>query len=115
MPIDNAAVAFVPRLPCRSLPAFANVEQELMQQQTELEHAKPVADEDEDTARPARTAEAATPTAEKQTRHGRHERVREAHLVREIQFSKHGKHEAKQETSRIARDEHGAKHDTKHT
>src|SRR5262249_60011983 len=77
MPIDNAAVAFVPRLPCRSLPAFANVEQELMQQQTELEHAKPVADEDEDTARPARTAEAATPTAEKQTRHGRHERVRE--------------------------------------
>ena len=114
MPIDNAAVAFVPRLPCRSLPAFANVEQELMQQQTELEHAKPVADEDEDTARPARTAEAATPTAEKQTRHGRHERVREAHLVREIQFSKHGKHEAKQETSRIARDEHGAKHEAKH-
>src|SRR5499427_1314884 len=32
MPIDNAAVAFVPRLPCRSLPAFANVEQEQMQQ-----------------------------------------------------------------------------------
>src|SRR5262252_1324794 len=114
MPIDNAAVAFVPRLPCRSLPAFANVEQELMQQQTELEHAKPVADEDEDTARPARAAEAATPTAEKQTRHGRHERVREAHLAREIQFSKHGKHEAKQETSRIARDEHGAKHEAKH-
>ena len=114
MPIDNAAVAFVPRLPCRSLPAFANVEQELMQQQTELEHAKPVADEDEDTARPSRAAEAATPTAEKQTRHGRHERVREAHLAREIQSSKRGKHEVKQETSRIARDEHGAKHEAKH-
>jgi hypothetical protein len=31
-PVDNEALTFVPRLPCRSLPAFANVEQEQMQQ-----------------------------------------------------------------------------------
>src|SRR5437764_4781468 len=39
MPIDNSALTFVPRLPCRSLPAFANVEQQ-QTQQTELERAK---------------------------------------------------------------------------
>jgi hypothetical protein len=32
MPVDNEALTFVPRLPCRNLPAFANVEQEQMQQ-----------------------------------------------------------------------------------
>jgi hypothetical protein len=39
MPIDNEALTFVPRLPCRSLPAFASVEQEQMQQAL-LEHVQ---------------------------------------------------------------------------
>src|SRR5690242_8981053 len=48
MPVDNRAVAFVPRLPCRSLPAFANVEQEQMQQ-NESERAKRATAADEQT------------------------------------------------------------------
>jgi transglycosylase-like protein with SLT domain len=39
MPIDNEALTFVPRLPCRNLPAFVNVEQEQMQQ-AQLEHVQ---------------------------------------------------------------------------
>jgi Transglycosylase SLT domain len=39
MPINNEALTFVPRLPCRSLPAFASVEQEQMQQ-AQLEHVQ---------------------------------------------------------------------------
>jgi hypothetical protein len=39
MPVDNDALTFVQHLPCRSLPAFANVEQE-QSQQAQLEQAK---------------------------------------------------------------------------
>jgi hypothetical protein len=113
MPIDNAALTFVPHLPCRRLPAFANVEQERMQQ-TQLELAKRAPAANEETAGLAETDKAATPTADKQARHSRHERGREALLTHDIQSSKHGKREAKQETLHIAREAQGSKHEVKH-
>jgi hypothetical protein len=45
MPIDNATLTFVPRLPCRGL-TFANVEQKQIQQ-SELERAKRATTADE--------------------------------------------------------------------
>jgi hypothetical protein len=113
MPIDNTALTFVPHLPCRRLPAFANVEQERTQQ-TELELAKRAPAANEETAGLAGTDEAATPAADKQARHSRHERGREALLTHDVQSSKHGKRDAKQETLHIAREAHGSKHEAKH-
>jgi len=115
MPIDNAALTFVPHLPCRSLPAFANVEQEQMQQ-SEVERAKRAPVADEEAPKLKATDQAAMPAAPEQTRQSKHERVREAHhLARDSQSSKSAsKREAKHETLRIARAEHGSKHEAKH-
>ena len=77
MPIDNAALTFVPHLPCRGLPAFANVEQEQLQQ-TELERAKRAPAADEETSNLDAADQAAVPAAPEQTRQSKHERVREA-------------------------------------
>src|SRR5215467_2801410 len=113
MPIDNAALTFVPRLPCRSLPAFANVEQEQMQQ-SELERAKraPAADEE---ASNLKVAAAAVPAAPRQARDSTPESVREARRpVRESQSAKlASKREAKQQALRVARAGHGSAHETK--
>ena len=62
MPIDNAALTFVPHLPCRSLPAFANVEQERMQQ-TGLERAKRAPATNEEVSIRDATVEPVTPAA----------------------------------------------------
>ena len=115
MPIDNAALTFVPHLPCRSLPAFANVEQEQVQQ-SEVERAKRAPVADEEAPKLKATDQAAMPAAPEQTRQSKHERVREAHhLARDSQSSKSAsKREAKHETLRIARAEHGSKHEAKH-
>ena len=115
MPIDNAALTFVPHLPCRSLPAFANVEQEQMQQ-SELERAKRAPAADEEAPNLKATEQAAMPAAPEQTRQSKHERVREArHLARDSQSSRSAsKREAKHETLRIAREDHGSKHEAKH-
>jgi len=50
MPINNDTLTFAQHLPCRSLPAFANVEQEHMQQmqQTQLEHVNDAQDISDD-------------------------------------------------------------------
>jgi hypothetical protein len=76
MPPHDAALTFVQRLPCRNLPAFADLEQAQLVQ-TQLE--QPVAA----TARGARRH-----VAERKHAHGRHEAIRTAGNVRS------GKHEA---------------------
>ena len=101
MPIDNDALTFVPRLPCRSMPAFANVEQE-QSRQADLERAKRIqaASEETPTAEQAEEPAASTP---KQVREASHQRERhEAHrLAREDRSSKHAsKHDAKREAKR---------------
>jgi hypothetical protein len=115
MPIDNAALTFVPHLPCRSLPAFANVEQEQLQQ-TELERAKRAPAADEEASNLDAADQAPMPAAPEQNRQSKHERAREArHLARESQSSKRAsKREAKHEASHIAREERGSKHEAKH-
>jgi hypothetical protein len=117
MPIDNAALTFVPHLPCRSLPAFANVEQEQMQQ-SELERAKRAPAADGEPSNPDATNQAAMPAAPEQSRPSKYVRVHEArHLARETSKPA-SKREAKHEVLRIARAGRGstqeAKHDTTH-
>jgi transglycosylase-like protein with SLT domain len=115
MPIDSAALTFVPHLPCRSLPAFANVEQEQLQQ-TELERAKRTPTEDEVASNLDAADQAAMPAAPENTRQSKHERVREArHPARESQSTKHAsKREAKHEASHIAQEERRSKHEPTH-
>ena len=115
MPIDNAALAFVPHLPCRSLPAFANVEQEQMQQ-NELERAKRASAANEEAASRETVDEPVVPAAAQHAGRSKHERVREARrLTHESESSKHvSKHEAKQAPSRIAHEGGGSKHEAKH-
>jgi hypothetical protein len=115
MPIDNAALTFVPHLPCRSLPAFANVEQEQMQQ-TDLERAKRAPAANEEISSRDTAVEPVIPAAAQQAGRSKHERVREARrLAHEKESSKRAsKHETKQVLSRVAREEHGSKHEAKH-
>jgi hypothetical protein len=131
MPIDNTALTFVPHLPCRSLPAFANVEQEQMQQ-SELERVKRTPAVDGETPDPDATKQAAIPAAPEQPRQSQHERVHEARrLARETskpaskREAKHellhiaragrGAHEAKHDTTHVAREGHASKHEAAHT
>jgi hypothetical protein len=113
IPIDNRALTFVPRLPCRSLPAFASVEQEQIQQ-PELERAKRMANEQ--TSDPDVPAQAASTTAPNHARGRKDERVRDARrLDHEPQLSKHAsKREAKHLASHLERDAHGSKREAKH-
>jgi Transglycosylase SLT domain len=115
MPIDNAALTFVPHLPCRSLPAFANVEQAQMQQ-TELERAKRVPAANEEVSSRDTAVEPVIPAAVQQAGRSKHERVRETRRVaHESESSKRAsKHETKQALSRIAREGRGSKHEAKH-
>jgi hypothetical protein len=126
MPIDNDALTFVPRLPCRSLPAFANVEQE-QSRQTDLERAKHIQAASEETPTAEEADKLAAPTP-KQVREASHQRGRhEAHrLAREDQSSKASKHDAKREAKRdtkreakheplhIARESHASKREAAH-
>ena len=114
MPIDNSALTFVPRLPCRSLPAFANVEQEQMQQ-TELEHAKRTAAANQEPASPD-TAQLASTAAPSQAPDSKDDSVREARrLVHVSQSSKHAANrEAKHDASQFVRAAVASTRDTKH-
>jgi Transglycosylase SLT domain len=110
MPIDNDALTFVPRLPCRSLPAFATVEQEQMQQ-TELDRAKQTQSEEKLSAKAADEP----PAASKQARNDRGQ-VREAlHLGHENDSSTRAStHEARHAALHVARAGHPAKHEALH-
>jgi Transglycosylase SLT domain len=115
MPIDNSALTFVPRLPCRSLPAFANVEQQ-QTQQTELERAKHLSAASE---QPPNLDAAAQPTSAPkpgQPRPSTHERGRDARRVaQQSQSSKHAANrEARHELSQITRDAHASNREARH-
>ena len=112
-PVDNSAVTFVPRLPCRSLPAFANVEQEQMQQ-SELERAKRALAADAETPNPGATYQAVMPAAPEQPHQSKHERAHEAHHLARETSKPAAKREAKHELLRIARAGRGATHEAKH-
>jgi hypothetical protein len=102
MPVSNDALTFVQHLPCRSMPAFANVEQE-QQAQTEakIEQAK-LDDADvtgaiDDTPVPAPDRESAhkaesKPSRSKETHEARHETIRADH-ARPSAKHEGGKHE----------------------
>jgi hypothetical protein len=125
VPIDNSALTFVPRLPCRSLPAFANVEQEQMQQ-TELERAKRPSAANDETSNLDAVDHADVPTAPNQAHENKHERVREArrlpHESPKHASKREAKHEApqaskretKHEAPQIAREAHASKREAKH-
>ena len=115
MPIDNGALTFVPHLPCRSLPAFANVEQEQMQQ-AELDRAKrtPAANEAPSNFDIAQLASTAAPkqARDSQARDSKDERVREARDRGHIsQLSKHASN-TKQATQ-MARDDRASNREAK--
>ena len=115
MPIDNAALAFVPRLPCRSLPAFANVEQEQMQQ-TGLERANRGPPPNEVTLTASAADAPAKPAAIKHAHENKHARVGERRRpTHEALASNHAsKRGGKHELTHIAREGRASKHEAAH-
>jgi hypothetical protein len=113
-PVDNSAVTFVPRLPCRTLPAFANVEQE---QQSDSERARLAAAANQQTPRLDAADQAAAPSAPRQSHESKHEskhaRVHEASRVERQSSKPTGKREAKREGLQIARQAEASKRDAK--
>jgi transglycosylase-like protein with SLT domain len=118
IPIDNDALAFVPHLPCRSLPAFANVEQEYAQL-SELERAKYARMESEQELDASLSAVSARRTTT-QTRDNKHAQVRGetrrfAHAGRgskhEAASAGHADRGSKREAASAAHTDHAAKHE----
>jgi len=109
MPIDSDALTFVQHLPCRSLPAFANVEQEQMlqmrqMQQVQLAHAKDQDETGEDTDEALATASSEHPA---QKHSGERRRGVESKHARESQHASEGKRErTHDEARRATRDRH---------
>jgi hypothetical protein len=120
MSIDNAALTFVPHLPCRSLPAFANVELEHAHQ-SELERAKYARAESEQEFDASLSAVSTARSTTKQT--NKHALVRgEAHrLAHADHASKHemasaprAGHSSKHEAASAAHAGHASKHEAAH-
>jgi len=105
MSIDNDALTFVPHLPCRSLPAFANVEQEHAHQ-TELERAKYARMESEQELDERLSVVSAARSTTKQTRENKHARVRG-----EARRLAHAGHASKHEAASAAHAGHASKHE----
>jgi Transglycosylase SLT domain len=106
MPIDNDTLTFVQRLPCRRLPAFANVEQEQMlqmqqMQQTRLDHANgglgKFEEADDETATVGSAVHPARKHASERHEHARDEARRVTHdhhpVKREAAHAPHGARE----------------------
>ncbi len=108
MSIDNDALTFVPHLPCRSLPAFANVEQEHAHQ-TELERAKYARAESEQDLDASPSAVSTARSTTKQTRENKHARVRGE--ARRLAHAGHAGHASKHEAASAAREGHASKHE----
>jgi hypothetical protein len=106
MSIDNNALTFVPHLPCRSLPAFANVEQE-HSHQTELERAEYARAESEQDLDASLSAVSTARSTAKQTRENKHARVHG-----EARRLAHAGHASKHEAASAAREGHSSKHET---
>jgi hypothetical protein len=121
MPIDNDALTFVRHLPCRSLPAFADVEQQQMLQgpptqqlqQAELDQAKVAQDEHDEAAD---EAAAAARSARKSTGEDKHasesKRSDESKRVAEAKHPSDSKHLAEDkragEYKHVAEDKHAS-------
>jgi hypothetical protein len=103
IPIDNDALTFVPHLPCRSLPAFANVEQEHAHL-SELERAKYARMESEQALDATLSVVSAARSATKQTRENKNARGRG-----EARRLAHAGHGSKREAASAAREGHGSK------
>jgi hypothetical protein len=103
IPIDNDALTFVPHLPCRSLPAFANVEQEHAHL-TEVERAKYARMENEQELDESLSAVSAARSTTKQTHENKHARGRV-----EARRLAHAGHASKHEAASAARDGQASK------
>jgi hypothetical protein len=107
MPIDNDALTFVPHLPCRSLPAFANVEEQV--HQTEFERIKRAQTESEQELHASLSSAPAARSATKQTRENQQARVRG-----DARPLVHAGHALKREAASAARAGHSSKHEAAH-
>jgi hypothetical protein len=97
MPIDNATLTFAPQLPCRSLPAYADIEQTQLEQ-AQAEAAKVEQQEPEEL--PTDT----TATTSEQDDHPRvaeHKHVHERPEHREVRRVIHERHEARREAEHV--------------
>jgi Transglycosylase SLT domain len=103
MPIDNDALAFVQHLPCRRLPAFADVEQQILQRQPEqqmaqaqLDQAKAEQDERDEATEKTATASAPAHPARKSAAEDEHaseiKHTAEAKHAEENKRAAEGKH-----------------------
>ncbi|HXW49602.1 MAG TPA: hypothetical protein VEK31_09185, partial [Xanthobacteraceae bacterium] len=120
VPIDNDALTFVQHLPCRSLPAFANVEREQAAQmhqmpQLQAEDAKDEDENEDDEAadEPAKTGS----TAHAARKHdGDDERVHERKHAAEAKRAAEGKHEhaAHDEAHRPTHERRAARREASH-
>ena len=97
VPVDNEALTFVPRLPCRSLPAFANVEQDQMQQ-AQLERVRHIRMPSEEELDARLAADPAAQSTKKQ----RHEE-------KQASYNKRG--DVHVDARRSGREHHLAKHE----
>jgi Transglycosylase SLT domain len=122
MSIDNDALTFVPHLPCRSLPAFANVEQEQVHQ-TELERVKRAQAESEQELDISLSEVSAARSTTRHTRESNHARVRgEARRLahaghaskHEAAAAAHAGHASKREVASAAHAGHNSKHEAAH-
>jgi Transglycosylase SLT domain len=115
-PVDNSALTFVPHLPCRSLPAFANVEQEQMQQ-SDPERAGRIAAGDQQASKPDvadQAADQATlPAVAQHSHESKHPRMHEASRDESQSSKLAAKREAKREGSQMARNAPASKHEAK--
>jgi hypothetical protein len=116
-PVDSEALTFVPRLPCRSLPAFANVEQEQMQQAQldRVQHIRMPSEEELDARLAAEPAGQSTKKQRHEEKQASHSKGGNAHVDarrsgREHHLAKHepAKHEP---TKREAAKHEAAKHE----
>jgi len=105
IPIDNDALTFVPHLPCRSLPAFANVEQEHAQL-TEVERAKYARMESERESDVNLSAVSAAGRTTKQPRENKRAQARG-----EVRRLAHAGHASKHEVASATRQGHNSKHE----
>ncbi|HEX8828358.1 MAG TPA: transglycosylase SLT domain-containing protein [Xanthobacteraceae bacterium] len=109
MPIDNDALAFVQHLPCRRLPAFADVEQQILQRQpaqqiaqAQLDQAKAEQDERDEASEKTAAASAAAHPARKSAAEDEH--ASEVKHAIEIKHAAEAKHA--EENKRAAEGKH---------
>lgn len=110
MPVDNDALTFVRHLPCRSLPAYANVEQ-MQSEQAQLEEAEVDRQEPEDPAMETPASETPALFTESDDSHHATERGHVHHNPehREVRGTVHGRRAARHEAAhaRPAKHERG--------